>query len=528
MLAIAVLLFAHAATVSAETGSIGIIPAFPKEGNLRSRSIFIHTLKGGEVVEDGVRVYNYTKEARTVKVDAVDQIAASDGSFSCKQNSEKKTEVGQWISLETKQVTIPAQSSELVNFTITVPSGTGPGEHGACITAQDTKNMGSKSGSGVILGFRNAIRVAITVPGNIVKKLTITKLQIDRNDKGNYTVSPISHNSGNVSLDVTSRVQLRGLFGEETKVQSASYPVIAGATTGWAFEFKRPFWGGIYRAYTSIAYNADPASGLGDKAGAEKKIRQDSGYFLMMPTPRALAVELVVPALIIFGLVTYARQRYLRRVAHKRSVAYIVQRGDTLASIAKINGLRWKQLAKLNKIKPPYLLTEGQTLRVPKPGKKRLLRRSSSELDSSWLHDDLQPTKRTDNVVEINAQPHMQQASTGDRAVTYTQDESSQDSDWIAPRSSIPRPRSATLRSVPNPIFPEPDDIAVPDWRDGASDEELAQLGVLKDSASMPQLKSSFAIEDGGAAPEESNSKKRTPAKTRKKPTKSKRTTNKK
>lgn len=518
VLCVALLLFTHVPVATAETGSIGIIPAFPKEGNLRSHSIFIHTLKGGESVDDGVRVYNYTKESRTVKIDAVDSIAASDGSFSCKQNSEDKTEVGAWVTVSSKEVTIPAETNELVTFTINVPKGVDPGEHGACITAQDTKNMGSKEKSGIILGFRNAIRMAITVPGKIVKKLTIMKIDVGRNEKGNYTVSPVSHNGGNVSLDVTSRVQLRGMFGEETKVQSATYPVIARATTGWAFEFKQPFWGGFYRAYTSIAYDADPSSGLGDKTGKEQKVRKDTGYFFMMPTPKALAVELAVPLLIIFAIFTFLRRRYLRKVAPKKLLKYTVAEGDTIVSIAQAHGVKWKRLARVNGLKVPYLLVEGETVYIPKRGRlPKKPKRLKAEED--WLVEKTvrQEPKATSGKKLEHIEKH---PVTGTKSATELAEESVPvQNDWISPRSASPSYPHAARSYVPNPQFPEPDDSDFPDWREGATDEELMHLGVLKDSASIPKLQNTFEVD---AETEESAPKKKSAPKTRKKPAKKK------
>ena len=487
LLAVGILLFTHA-SVLAQAGSIGIAPANPKVGNLRSRSIFIHTLKGGETVEDGVRVFNYTKEPRTVKIDAVDSVAAVDGSFSCKQNSENKTDVGQWIRLSRNEVVVQPGENETVPFTITAPKDAGPGEHGACITAQDTKNTGSKKEGGIALGFRNAIRVAITVPGKIVKQLTIQKVVVDRNEKGNYTVSPVSKNTGNVSLDVTTRVQLRSVFGQETPVQKATYPVIAGATTGWAFEFKRPFWGGIYKAQTSIAYDSDTNTGIGDATGQERKVRAATGYFIMMPTWQALAVEIAVPFVLIFVLITLLYRRKLRRIAQKRLHKYTVVPGDTVMSIAEVHGIDWKQLAKINSIKPPFLIDYGQVLLLPQP--KKHLRRKRTAHKGSWVVDAAAPPQ----LAAEQSQPSP--VAPPPPVPSSVQPETA----WQAPiaqtQPSTPVPeRYPVPPHVPNPAFPEPEDADFPDWRDGASDEELRNLGVLTDSGAVPALSSSWNLE---------------------------------
>ncbi len=54
---------------------------------------------------------------------------------------------------------------------------------------------------------------------------------------------------------------------------------------------------------------------------------------------------------------------------------YIVKRGDTLSSIARRYRVPWKTLARMNGIKPPYRVYRGQRLRVPIPrGRYRLYR----------------------------------------------------------------------------------------------------------------------------------------------------------
>jgi LysM repeat protein len=523
LLAVGILLFTHA-SVLAQAGSIGIAPANPKVGNLRSRSIFIHTLKGGETVEDGVRVFNYTKEPRTVKIDAVDSVAAVDGSFSCKQNSEKKTEVGRWIRVSQNEVVVQPGENEAVPFTITVPKDAGPGERGACITAQDTRNTGSKKEGGIALGFRNAIRVAITVPGKIVKQLTIQKIQIGRNEKGNYTVSPVSKNTGNVSLDVTTRVQLRSIFGQETPLQKATYPVIAGATTGWAFEFKRPFWGGIYKAQTSIAYDADTSSSLGDVTSQERKVGQATGYFIMMPAVQAMVAEIAVPLALLFVLFTFLRRRRLRRLAHKRLQKYTVISGDTLTSIAEAHSVDWKQLAKLNRVKAPYLIESGQTLLLPQP-KKRIGRKRRAH-KGSWVVDESpialkQPAEQADGQTQAHVAAH---ASAPVSAAP--------ENTWRAPISQAEpfapvAQRYPTLSHIPNPAFPEPDDADFPDWREGASDEELRNLGVLQDSAAVPALSSSWSLDAEEPVSSKPKPKPKPKAKTKPRPKPAKATTRK-
>ncbi|HPR09704.1 MAG TPA: DUF916 domain-containing protein [Candidatus Saccharibacteria bacterium] len=352
--------------VYAQSLSIGGNPAYPRPDNPRSANIFIIELKPGAQGKDGIRISNPTTITRTVNLGAVDSIAAVDGSFSCKQNKEATKEVGKWIKLGKNQITLAPGKEEVVDFTVTVPTGASPGEHGGCITFQDTKSYAKTSGAGIQLGFRGAVRLAVTVPGEIKKELTIVRITTSRNPDGSYMVSPVAKNSGNVSLDVQARAQLRSIFGQKTRVlDDAKYPIMPGATMGWPYRFERPFWGGFYKAYTSLSYNADPSSGIGENVSNTQKARKESGYFLMVPAPLAIGIYAALLLLVFGGPIYWLLRKRKKKSIKKKWQKYTVRQHDTIMSIARMHTIKWKKLAKINKLKPPYELEINQTLLVP-------------------------------------------------------------------------------------------------------------------------------------------------------------------
>lgn len=231
----------------ANTGNIAISPAYPRADNDRSSGIFIHSLKAGESVKDGIIIQNNSADQITVSVGGVDSIASVGGSFACQQESEKQKKVGSWFNFPSNEVIVPAKSHKVVDFTLTVPQKTTPGEHNGCVVVRDKTNSSSKvsEGGGVQISYRSAIRFAVTIPGEIKKELSIESIKVSRIENGNYTISPLAHNTGNVSLDIKTRVQLVSNFNQRIPIQQAEYPVMPDSTMGWKFEFARPYWGGI-------------------------------------------------------------------------------------------------------------------------------------------------------------------------------------------------------------------------------------------------------------------------------------------
>lgn len=488
-----------APTAFANSTNVGIEPAYPDPENQRTESIFIMHLKPEEQGKNGVRLINTSKETRTVEIYPTDSVWSASGSFSCRQRSEKIKDVGGWITLDKTEATLQPGEQTVVDFTVDVPKGTGPGEHDGCIAVQDLANLPATSGSGVLLGVRSAIRLAVTVPGKIVKKLDIVKVEIKHVENRGISVSPIAKNSGNVSLDVTARAQLVSIFGQETAIKSdAKYPVMQGATTGWAYVFDGPYWGGIYKARTSLSYNADPNVGLGQGESNQQRIRGDSGWFIAFPHPLAAAAELAVFVAVIWLLVTPLRRRLQRRRAMRHWQKYTVGEGETLAVIAKSLGVKWKTIARHNRIKAPYTLAAGRTILVPhsRLSKKTAKRSKAAASGLDWLSDDVAATPPATDPAPTPI------ATAPDRPVTspeVSRTELRPSGEEVSSREDVDQPAvhtvSKPVAAPSNPLFPEPDEVNVLDWREGASEEELRQFGIITDSASVSPLQDSWSID---------------------------------
>lgn len=351
-------------------GGVGGRPANPDPKNPRSKSIFVYELKPGQSKQDGVRIFNNTKKRRTIEVGAVDSILASGGAFSCEQNSAPKNSVGNWITLAQNQVNVDSFKNKVVNFTVSVPPNASVGEHNGCITIQDQSMTAQENSGGVILGFRSAIRVAITVPGKIVKNLQLVGVGLSGPTDGIYHVMPTAKNTGNVSLDTVVAASLSPIVGQSTKAASGTYPVLPGSTASWNLKVKRPYWGGFYRAQASITYNDDTNRTLGQNGGATKTLTNYSSAVFIMPQPLALATELVAICLIVLLILWLLRFILASRQVKTRWQGYTVQPSDTIAKVAKAHHVSWKQLAKHNRVKPPYHLEVGTTIKVPPISKR--------------------------------------------------------------------------------------------------------------------------------------------------------------
>jgi hypothetical protein len=345
-----------------EQGGLGGRPAHPRAGNPRSESIFIHTLDVGKQASDGVQVINNTAETKKILIYAVDSQMSSGGAFACAQAADKPISVGQWIDVSQKEVTLAPGSKQTVDFTITVPGRTTPGEHNGCIVIQDTKQQVSPDSNGIVLSLRSAIRVAVTVPGDIQKGLVFTGLGFDRKADNKLVLTAALKNNGNVSLDTQLDVRLRSLVALSVASTGGNFPVLSGSEGRFNFETGQPFWGGWYRLVATAKYNDDPAVTLGQ--GKATTTITKSAWVFLAPKPVAAVIELFVAAVIIALPAAYLVRRKRHRRALRQATAHVVNQHENLHTIADHYQMSWKQLARMNKLKPPFQIKAGQILTV--------------------------------------------------------------------------------------------------------------------------------------------------------------------
>ena len=231
---------------------------------------------------------------------------------------------------------------------------------------QDTKNQTATKQNGVVLSFRSGIRVAATIPGVIVKDISITKIATSKDTTGGYLVEPTVKNIGNVSLDTHVVTSLVSLFGQIADTNQGTYPILPRSTASWNFHLHSPFWGGIYKTVVTASFNGTVNAQLGKPDSSSQTIRnRDSGYTLVTPAPLAGIIEFaILLAIIAGGYWSLRKRRHVHHVKH-RWHTYEVKSGDMIKHIADKNGIAWKKLATANRLKPPYDLHEGQTLKIP-------------------------------------------------------------------------------------------------------------------------------------------------------------------
>lgn len=351
-------------TFAIEYGGFGGRPAYPRADNPRTESIFVHTLEPGAVQKEGVTVINNSSETKTVLVYAADSTPSTGGAFACKQFAEEQKDVGSWIKLEKTEIKLPAGSTQLVPFTITVPANAGVGEHNGCILIQEKKEK-KWDQPGVNLSIRTGLRVALTVPGEIERKLEVLGFDYKRQN-GTIILHPQVKNIGNVSIDTDVSVVTRYFFGVKYAEQWWQYPVLRGEVSDWNFDLKKPFWGWLYRSSFSVSYDPNPEAQVWNNTdGALVTLDGPAVWFLTFPTLLGFIVELIFVAILVALVFLYIVARRREQWVINHWVKYTLKNQTDITTLAAEHDVSWKLLAKVNRLKPPYTLKKGDIIRVP-------------------------------------------------------------------------------------------------------------------------------------------------------------------
>ncbi len=366
VLAGAVLLPFSSVFAQNSSGGIGGRTTKADPNNPRTQSIFIYTMDHSEQARDAILVVNRTDGEKTILLSSVDGVVTNTGAYTCRQESEPVVGMGGWLELDKKSVTLPAGGEEEVGFTVTVPENADVGEHNGCIAMQVDQSPTEATG-GVRLHMRQAIRTVLTIPGDLRRELTVSQFEVGRDQAGFPEYLMSVKNDGNVSADVDMRVHVKNIFGKEVFVTGGEYPVIPNETLTQNFNSDyRPMFGGWLTAESSIKYDKRLGIFGTQNESADFEVKQgESVKFFLWPTVVGWIVitfaVVLVSLLASWLIVSRKKSKKLR----KNLTEYTVKSGDTLESLAEVTGFSWKDIAKLNNLKAPYVLTEGRKLLLP-------------------------------------------------------------------------------------------------------------------------------------------------------------------
>ncbi|TDC42988.1 DUF916 domain-containing protein [Micromonospora sp. KC213] len=307
----------------------GVAPSSAKGPN--GRPAFTYKLDPGTTLTDYVAVTNHSKRPLTLNLYASDAFTTAQGGFDLLAGGQQPTDVGSWVRLTQRSVTIPSTSRLNVPFTLTVPRNATPGDHAGGIVASLAATTADAQGNQVAVDHRVGARIYLRVTGELQPALTVEDLQVRHSGSldplagGTLTATFTVRNTGNVRLTGRPSLGVVGLFGlGRRSVDAATLPEIlpGGELTTTVRMTNVP---PLFRLTASAAIA--PAAVGGQVLDPPPAV--DTARVTVWAVPWSQMVLLVLLALVGWALIA-ARRRRARQIA--RAVAAAREQGRAEAS----------------------------------------------------------------------------------------------------------------------------------------------------------------------------------------------------
>ncbi|MFJ8580979.1 WxL protein peptidoglycan domain-containing protein [Micromonospora sp. NPDC093277] len=195
----------------------GVAPSSPRGPN--GRAVFAYKLDPGATLTDYVAVTNHSAHPVTLNVYASDAVTTSQGGFDLLPATQQPVDVGSWVSLTARTVTIPATSRVEVPFTVTVPANATPGDHVGGVVASLATTTTDAQGNRVAIDHRVGTRVYLRVTGELRPALALEDVRIRHRGSvnpfggGEVTATATVRNTGNVRLAGRPAADVAGPLG---------------------------------------------------------------------------------------------------------------------------------------------------------------------------------------------------------------------------------------------------------------------------------------------------------------------------
>jgi hypothetical protein len=219
------------------------------------RGYFELTLDPGKSATVSVRIANVGTETYSLITYAADVYTRVNGGSESRLKDEPTSGATRWLDYPSETFDLEPGQEIIRDIVVTVPEGTTPGEYTSSIVIQnrDPIEGAAEGGVGMLQVIRQAIAVAITVPGPAQPALAI--------DEATYSLAPAYasvlvsvENSGNIRLAPVATMALTDADGAEvTSASIAMETFFPGTTANLEFPLVRTLEPGEYHVTLSLA-----------------------------------------------------------------------------------------------------------------------------------------------------------------------------------------------------------------------------------------------------------------------------------
>ena len=168
----------HATHAAGGGTSFSVQPLHYDSANMATRSYFILSGKPDTTVQNGIRIKNTGAATGTVTLYAVDATTGQNSGLVYNAQDIPSHDVGSWLHLAQKQLTLAPGQSQDVPFQVSIPNSARPGQHIGGIVAKSVVQASTqKSTFHVDVQSLSIVAVQLNVAGPQADRLEMTGVQ---------------------------------------------------------------------------------------------------------------------------------------------------------------------------------------------------------------------------------------------------------------------------------------------------------------------------------------------------------------
>jgi len=330
-----------------------------------NRRQFNVELKPGDTKSDSIVIENNNEQPITLLLYGADATHSNQGSFALVNRTATQRTVGNWVKFKDSTVTLKGGEKKEIPFNIVMPDQVTPGNYAGGIAAETTTvqdqtadKKSTNTGAGVVISSRLVVKLFISVPGekNVKYNWDDYAQSVTANDKQRFVLS--FSNGGNAAIAVEPKIEISNLFGGSDEIKIPDTTLLQGEKVTVPYDWdKKPLFGYFTAKASTTFWEYDVVNNQNINPIVQTKTLN----FWIIPWN----IAAIIIAVIVLILIVVVSKVMIMGNLKKSSKSYVVQENETLVSIAQKANIDWKKLAKLNKLKPPYTITKGDTLQVP-------------------------------------------------------------------------------------------------------------------------------------------------------------------
>lgn len=218
------------------------------------------TANPGETIENHLKIYNPSPDS-SIKIEMIIQDIAPTGEHGYiipVEPAETETySLARWIKCEPKEFDLKSKEEKIIKFTISVPGDAEPGGHYGTVIAGAKAVVGAGT-TGVAIAPRVGSLVLLTVPGEMIEKITAQEFSVSSNyfEYGPIAFAAKFENLGTVHSRPSALITVTDLWGKKVaEIPLTQKNVLPGSVRKFESSWEQKWlFGGRYIATLSGTY----------------------------------------------------------------------------------------------------------------------------------------------------------------------------------------------------------------------------------------------------------------------------------